>query len=212
LGTPIESNFWNWEIPPCFIWKFNRKRVKSANPVWEKIKGAKFMKKIAIATLAVALLFGGELTSKERILGKVDGKPVTYDQVNSYFRALTGNPQASISQLSPTQLKQVVEDYISTQLLYPYAKKVTSTESYKILAQKLAINLWLKEKLKGVQVSDREIEEFYNKNREKFKTKDGKYIPLEQLKPFIKGLLIRQKINQQVQQLLKKHKVEVLVK
>ena len=169
------------------------------------------MKKFAIIPLTVALVFGGEITSTERVLAKVDGKPVTYQQVNSYFKALTGNPNASLAQLSSAQLKQVVDDYISTKLLYPYAKKVTSTQMYKILAEKLAINLWLKQKLKGVKVTEKEIEEFYNKNRDKFKTKDGKYIPLDQLKPFIQGLLIRQKINREVQQLLKKHKVEILV-
>jgi|GEM_PF-3244912 transcription initiation factor TFIIIB Brf1 subunit/transcription initiation factor TFIIB len=164
------------------------------------------LKKLTMAGFLGVALFAN--ISPNAVVAVVDGKKITANEVNQYLRAITGNPQISLTTLPAPQRQAVIRDFVTTKLLYQQARRVTNTPTYRILAEKLAINIWAKELAKRVKVTENEIRNFYNQNKAKFKDKNGKYVPYQQVKPFIQQLLLRQKVNQQIQAILNRHKIQ----
>jgi len=164
------------------------------------------LKKLALAGVVGVALFAN--INPNSVVAVVDGQKITAGEVTKYLQAITGNPQISLSTLPAPQRQAVVRDFVTTRILYRHAQPVTRTNTYKILAEKLAINIWAKQLAQRVKISESEIRNFYNQNKTKFKTKDGKMVPYEQVKPFIQQLLLRQKVNQQIQGILNRHKIQ----
>lgn len=168
-------------------------------------------KLMLIAAMAGALMAaqgGSQQLSPNQVVAVVDGKKVTVADVNRYLEAVTGNPNFTLNQVPAPQRLGVVQDYVTKQILYQYAKKVENTPTYKVLAKNLAVSIWAKQEAQKIKVSEKEIEEFYNKNKDKFKTKDGKYLPLSQVKAFIRQLLKSQKALQYIRSIINKHHIK----
>jgi len=161
-----------------------------------------FLKIIGAVSLGASLSFAA-------VVAEVDGKKITDTDLNQYLHAITGNPKLNYNKLNPNAKQKLLRDYIMDNILISKASKMKNTYAYKVLSNKLAINLWLKEQAKKIKVTDKEIQDFYNKNKDKFKTKDGKTLPLKQVKPFIKNLLVNYKLKAQIDKIVKQHKITI---
>jgi len=163
------------------------------------------MKKLKAGIIALSL-FGTGLSAQ--VVAVVDGQNVTSGEINQFLQAMTGKKDFTLDKVPSAQRKAVVKDYVTKyKILYPLAKSVENSATYRVLAKNLAISIWARKQAQNIRLTEGEIKKFYNENKERFKTKEGKYIPYEQVKPFIKQLLSGQKAGEQIRQILQKHKI-----
>lgn len=138
----------------------------------------KKMSKIVSALLLVSTMAAAQT------LVTVNGKAITQKDVDS---ALMNATQGRFNQVPEDKQaefrKQVLEQLIAKELVYEDAKKTgilkskDFTDEY-VKAQErvkedLAIQVWQKRELDKVKVSDKEAEDYYNKNKEEFNEKES---------------------------------------
>ena len=123
------------------------------------------MKKIILGSLFIASsLFAGD------VLAVVNGKKVTVDDVNKDL--IAKHAKATYSQLPPQYKKIELNSVITKILISQEAQKsgIENTpkfkEELKVLKEMLATNLFIKQKFDNIYVSDKEIKNFYNQNKE----------------------------------------------
>lgn len=136
------------------------------------------MSKIVSALLLVSTMAAAQT------LVTVNGKAITQKDVDS---ALMNATQGRFNQVPEDKQaefrKQVLEQLIAKELVYEDAKKTgilkskDFTDEY-VKAQErvkedLAIQVWQKRELDKVKVSDKEAEDYYNKNKEEFNEKES---------------------------------------
>jgi len=145
------------------------------------------MKKIILGSMiAVGALFafpgmmGGSMHGKAALTGKpiaglkddtvlaeVNGKPVKVKDINAYLQGITGDNRIRLQDLPAQHVKQFVKQYVEMMEYYDSkAKDYTKTPQYKAAAKKLAVDMWLKNRLQEIKVSDAEAKEFYEKNKD----------------------------------------------
>ena len=138
----------------------------------------KVMTKVASALLLSASV------SFAATLATVDGVKISDEDVTN---ALMQATQGRLSQLPPQKQdqlkKQFLEEMISKEVIYKDAKKqgLTKSKEYKEQLQKiidsikkdLAIRLWQKKVLEGIKISDKELKDYYNKNKQEFVQKES---------------------------------------
>lgn len=109
---------------------------------------------------------------ENKVLALVNGKEITEADLNA---ALAKFPPERRTQLSsPEGMKNLLEQVISWELLYNYAQdeKLEEKDEYKVqiedakkgILSQMAVN----DVLLDVKVSDEEVEEYYNSNKESF--------------------------------------------
>lgn len=139
------------------------------------------MKKIS--KIVSALLLVSTMATAQTLV-TVNGVAITQQDVDS---ALMNATQGRFNQVPADKQaefrKQVLEQLIAKELVYEDAKKTgilkskEFTDEYKKAQERvkedLAIQVWQKKELDKVKVSDKEIQEYYNKNKEEFNEKES---------------------------------------
>jgi len=126
------------------------------------------MKKIILGSLATMAL-GVSLNAA--VYATVDGAEITDKDVTSLLRAMPG---AKYDQLQPEQQKRVIEQAIERKLLATAAFKdgIEKDEEFKktlaSIKSDLALEIWMKKVFNKVKVSEKEMKEYFNKNKDKF--------------------------------------------
>ncbi len=181
------------------------------------------MKKLLFAVSAVLVLSGSSFAA-DKILAKVNGKAITESQLQSFLDSLP--PNYNKLKQNPNFRKQVLNSLINEELLYQEAKKEKLEDSPEVKKQmeeakkKILINALLKKhvKVSNISISDKEVKEFYEKNKSQFVDANGKPVPYESLKSVLKQTLQQQKeqeavrsaVNAYINELRKKNKVELV--
>jgi len=144
------------------------------------------MKKLVLGSLIAGALFafpgmmGGAMKGQaglqgkpmpglkdDTVLAKLNGKPVTVKEINAYLQGITGDNRIRLQDLPAQHVKQFVQQYVEMQEIYnTKAKEITKTPQYQQAAKKLAVDMWLKNRLNEIKVSDKEAKEFYEKNKD----------------------------------------------
>lgn len=124
------------------------------------------MKKLVFSTLSLAVAVSLNAT----VFATVNGKDITEVQLAPLLAGTGLNPAT----LQAEQKKQIIDRAIEFQLLVDQAKKsgVTNENAYKqqleLAKDELAVRAWQGKRISETKVSDKEIQDFYNKNKNKF--------------------------------------------
>ncbi len=129
------------------------------------------------------LLLAATISSAQTLV-TVNGSAITQDDVDS---ALMNATQGRFNQVPADKQaefrQQVLQQLIGTELVYGDAKKtgVLNSKEFKDeyakvqerVKKQLAIQVWQKKQLDKVKVSDKELKNYYNKNKEEFNEKES---------------------------------------
>ena len=136
-----------------------------------------------ITKIATSLLLTSSL-SFAATLATVDGAKISDEDVNNALMQATQGRLAQLPADKQEQLKkQFLEELIAKQVIYEDAKKkgITNTKEYKDQLEKiiesikkdLAIKLWQKKLFESIKISDKELRDYYNKNKQEFMQKES---------------------------------------
>ena len=126
------------------------------------------MKKMILSSALAFALFQG--VSFAETFAKVNGDEITEKDIAALMRAMPG---VSFAQLPQDAKSQVINQAIERKLLIEQAKKdgVEKTKDFKNALESvkddLALEVWMRQEMEKVRVSDYEIEKFYNDNKTK---------------------------------------------
>lgn len=135
-----------------------------------KPQGEQMFHKIQVAGVAVFLATS---LSFATTYATYKGGKITDKEINAVLAQVPNQP--TIESLNKEQLGAISKQLVEQILLSQYAVKngVKKTKSYKEklaqFEQYLAATTWIEEEFKKIKVSDKEIKDFYNKNKDKFK-------------------------------------------
>ena len=101
------------------------------------------------------------------VLAEVDGKKITVKELNAYLQGITGDYRIRVQDLPAQHIKKFVDDYVQTLELYnKKAKSIENTPQFKAAKMKLAVDMWIKNRLNEIKISDKQAREFYEKNKD----------------------------------------------
>ena len=101
------------------------------------------------------------------VLAEVNGKKITVKELNAYLQGITGDYRIRVQDLPAQHIKKFINNYIQTLELYEKkAKSIENTPQFKAAKMKLAVDMWLKNRLNEIKISDKEAKEFYEKNKD----------------------------------------------
>ena len=137
-----------------------------------------------IATKLLAALLLTSTLSQAQTLVSVNGVDISQAEVDS---ALMNATQGRFNEVPPEKQvefrKQVLQQLIAKELVYSDAKKTGVLKSKEFAAEykkvqenikkELAIQLWQKQQLDAVKISNKELKSYYDKNREEFNEKES---------------------------------------
>ena len=180
----------------------------------------------ALLAFSVALSVAGSALAAEKILARVNGKPITEKDLNQVMESLPPNYKSLEN--NPAFRKQLLNNMVKEELLYQEALKEGVEKDPEVqreialMKKRILVQALLRKHIKigKVEVSDSEAKAFYEKNKDRFTDANGKPVPYASLKPFIVQSLKRQKeqemfkkaLNSYVSQLEKHSKVEIYSK
>lgn len=183
------------------------------------------MKKALLLFLGVSLFSSGSLAG-QKILARVNGKPITESDLNWLMSTLPPNYQTLKN--NPQFRKRLLESLINEKILYQEALKEGIENDEEVrkeverLKEKVIVRALIRRHVKPlkVKVTDAEARAFYEKNKGKFKDANGKIVSFSLVKPFILQSLQRQKeqkafedaFNDYLSNLKKKYKIKVYYK
>jgi len=136
-----------------------------------------------VTMLLSALLLTSSMASAETLV-TVNGKAITQEDVNTELMSAT---QGRLNQIPADRQaafrKQVLQNLIGKELIYDDAKKsgIMSTQEYKTeykklenrMKKELAVQVWQKKLLDTVKISDKELKDYYKKNKDEFNEKES---------------------------------------
>ncbi|MDH4945168.1 peptidyl-prolyl cis-trans isomerase [Sulfurimonas sp. C5] len=128
--------------------------------------------------LLSVVLLAGTIASAQTLV-TVNGKSITQEDVDSELMRAT---QGRFNQVPPEKQaafrQQVLQQLIGKELIFEDAKKngVLKTKEYKEeykkleerMKQELAIQVWQKQLLDGIKISEKELKDYYKQNKEEF--------------------------------------------
>ncbi len=129
------------------------------------------MLKLAKTSLLVAAIMATSLTASD-ILVTVNGKNITKQDAQALVAAQA--PQLNYETLPPQQQTMILDRLIEKELFTELAakenidKKPEFKKNLEKIKNELLVNMWMKEQMDNVVVSDSEAKEFYEKNKDKF--------------------------------------------
>lgn len=109
---------------------------------------------------------------KEQVLAVVNGKEITGEDYNLFMQSM--DPQLAQYFMAGGHEKEIIDELISQQLLFEDAKekKLNEDEEFKKVLAKTQESLLktyaIGKLLEEVEVTDKDLEDFYNANAEKF--------------------------------------------
>jgi peptidyl-prolyl cis-trans isomerase C len=129
------------------------------------------LKPIAKHSLVAFALLTTSLVASD-ILVTVNGKHITKQDANTFVSA--AQPNMTYDTLNDEQKKLIKERLVEKALFVELARKEDVDESKEFkkglekIQNELMVNVWMKQQMESVVVSDSEAKEFYEKNKKKF--------------------------------------------
>jgi len=149
-------------------------------------------------------------------LAIVNGKSITSVDASAFMSKAI--PGMTFDKLDPKMKRQVVDQLINQHLIKEEVTKsgIQNTPQFKIsyaaLRDDLAVDMWMKQQMGNISVSENEIKTFYDANKEKMK-QNGKTVPYEKAKfeitQFIKMEKFKAQMTKTTESLRASSKVEV---
>lgn len=166
--------------------------------------------------LSALLLSAGVAIAAPTTLAVVNNQTITSNDANAFLSKAA--PGMSFDKLDPKMKRQVVDQLVNQQLIKSQVAKsgIQNTPQFKLayaqLRDDLAVDMWMKQQMGKISVSDKESKEFYDANKEKMK-QEGKVIPYEKAKleitQFIKMEKFKAMMGKTTEALRASSKVEV---
>jgi len=147
--------------------------------------------------LLATVLVSGTLMAKT--VGKVNGYSISQKDADRFVKQVTKG-KLKFNSLKETDKKDVIMRLATDKLILKHAYKDTPVGQQ----QQIITNVWLRKKASREKVTDKEVKDAYNKNKNFFKDKKGKIVPFKKAKVMIKESLLERKA---VARLMKKAKI-----
>ncbi|NVJ52803.1 MAG: peptidyl-prolyl cis-trans isomerase [Campylobacteraceae bacterium] len=131
----------------------------------------KITSKKLVTSLIATITLATSSVSASDVLATVNGDKITKQDV----AILLGNPNIDFNSLPKKNKNQILDQIINNKLLTDKAVKsgIEKDKEYKESLEKLkrdlALRVWLKKESQNVKVSDKDIKDYYNKNKAQFK-------------------------------------------
>ncbi|MDP1784148.1 MAG: hypothetical protein Q8K81_01850 [Sulfuricurvum sp.] len=131
------------------------------------------------------ILLSASVLSIAATLATVNGQPITTADANTFMTKAI--PGMSFDKLDPKMKRQVVDQLVNQYLIKAQVQKsgIQNTPQFKIayaaLRDDLAVDMWMKQQMGKITVSDGETKAFYDANKDKMK-QNGKQVPYEKAK------------------------------
>lgn len=132
-----------------------------------------------------SLLSSTILLAAPATLATVNGKAITTSDANAFMAKAI--PGMSFEKLDPKMKSQVVEQLVNQALIKNQVIKsgIQSTPAFKAkyaaLKDDLAVDMWMKQQMNKITVTDKEAKAFYDANGDKMKQGDKK-LPYDKVK------------------------------
>ncbi len=166
---------------------------------------------LASLVLSSSFVFAAPAT-----LATVNGKAITTNDANTFMTKAI--PGMSFEKLDPKMKRQVVDQLINQMLVKDQVLKSglqntpTFKAQYAAIKDDLAVDMWMKQQMNKISVTDKEAKAFYDANGDKMKQGDKK-LSFEQVKKeisqFIKVEKFKAHMNKTTDGLRAAAKVEV---
>jgi len=141
------------------------------------------MKKVMVV---FALLASMGLSAKT--IATVNGYAIDEKEANAFLKVATKG-KVTYNRLKKKDKIALIERLAVDKLVLKTAmKEISKKEQESIIA-----GFWLRKKAAKYKVSDKEVKEAYQKNKQYFKDKKGKIIPFEKVKEMIKNSIAQKK-------------------
>ncbi|MEA1879070.1 MAG: peptidylprolyl isomerase [Campylobacterota bacterium] len=134
------------------------------------------MLKLAKTSLLSVALMATAVTASD-ILATVNGKNITKQEAETFVNA--SQPQAHFADLTDEQKKMIVDRLVEKTLFTELAskegieKKPEFVRNLEKIKEELLVNMWMKDQMDNVVVSDSEAKDFYTKNEANFMQKES---------------------------------------
>jgi len=148
---------------------------------------------LASVVLSSSFVFAAPVT-----LATVNGKTITKNDANTFMTKAI--PGMSFDKLDPKMKRQVVDQLINQMLVKDQVLKsgLQNTPAFKTqyaaIKDDLAVDMWMKQQMNKISVTDKETKAFYDANGDKMKQGDKK-VPYEQVKKEITQFLKLEKFK-----------------
>ena len=169
---------------------------------------------LASLVLSSSIAFAAPAT-----LATVDGKAITTTDANAFLAKAI--PGMSFDKLDPKMKKQVVDQLVNQTLIKNQVLKsgmqntAVFKAQYAAIKDDLAVDMWMKQQMAKITVTDAEIKAFYDANGDKMKQGDKK-LSLDQVKKeigqFLKVEKFKAYMNKTTESLRASSKVEMKLK
>ncbi|MDO9207012.1 MAG: hypothetical protein Q7T91_02055 [Sulfuricurvum sp.] len=163
--------------------------------------------------LATAVTF---VLAAPATLAIVNGQSITSSDASAFMSKAI--PGMTFDKLDPKMKRQVVDQLINQHLIKGQVAKsgIQNTPQFKLayaaLRDDLAVDMWMKQQMGKITVSDKETKTFYDANKEKMK-QNGKVVPYEkarfEITQFIKMEKFKAQMTKTTETLRASSKVEV---
>ncbi|MDD5716987.1 MAG: hypothetical protein PHW64_04215 [Sulfuricurvum sp.] len=151
-------------------------------------------------------------------LATINGKAITTNDANAFMAKAI--PGMSFEKLDPKMKRQVVDQLINQALIKNQVIQSGIQNSAQFKAQyaaikdDLAVDMWMKQQMAKISVTDKEAKAFYEANGDKMKQGDKK-LPYDQVKneimQFLKVEKFKAQMNKTTESLRSSAKVEVKI-
>lgn len=168
---------------------------------------------LALASLVLSSTF---IYAAPATLATVNGKAITTNDANTFVSKAMGG--MSYDKLDAKMKRQVVEQLVNQELIKGQvaASGIQNTAAFKAqyaaIKNDLAVDMWMKQQMAKITVTDKEAQTFYDANKDKMKQGD-KTVPFEAAKKeitqFIKLEKFKALMNKTTDTLRKSSKVEI---
>jgi peptidyl-prolyl cis-trans isomerase C len=134
-------------------------------------------------------------------LATVDGHAITKNDANAFMAKAI--PGMTFDKLDAKMKRQVVDQLINQSLIKKQVLKsgIQNTPAFKThyaaIKDDLAVDMWMKQQMNKISVTDKETKAFYDANGDKMKQGDKK-VPYEQVKKEITQFLKLEKFKAQM--------------
>lgn len=170
---------------------------------------------LALASLVLSSSF---LFAASATLATVNGKAITTGDANAFLSKAA--PGMSFEKLDSKMKRQIVDQLVNQTLIKDEVLKsgIQNTAQFKTqyaaIKNDLAVDMWMKQQMNKISVSDKEAKTFYDANKDKMKQGD-KTVPYEKVKgeitQFLKLEKFKAHMNKTTDSLRASAKVEVKI-
>lgn len=152
-------------------------------------------------TLATLVLASNCLFAAPATLATVNDKTITINDANAFMAKAI--PGTSFDKLDPKMKRQVVDQLVNQTLIKNEVLKsgLQNTPAFKAqyaaIKDDLAVDMWLKQQMNKINVTEKEAKAFYDANGDKMKQGDKK-LTFDQVKKEVTQFLKAEKFKAQM--------------